>query len=550
MKNIFKYALGTILGILCLMIILIIPYYTYNNYKNKKIKLFNNNVLYINNFHNNDNYDYVNAIINAIINAKNDKNIKGIIIEVDNLNGFSKVKNIRDALKEFKKSKKFIYAYGQYISQLAYYLCSVADLIYLHPSGKLDIKGLSLSQTFYKKFAKKIGIKFNIFRHGKYKSAVEPFLYDKISNESREQYKNLLSSIWNYIINDISKSRHLDIKFINHFTNELYGEISNFSYKYNFIDKIAYYDEFINAIKNKNKYKINFLSINDYIEYLSSKKDNYKNKIAIIYAEGLIKQGEGINDIQDKNYELIINKIINDPSIKSVVLQINSKGGDAIASENIYHKLVLLKRKKPLIVSMGDYATSGGYYIAVAGNKILASPLSITGSIGVFGIIMTIKELTNKLGITQDYVSTNKNSIPFSINNIKNKYKNIMLKNMTYFYNKFITTISKERKISKDKINRIAQGKIWSGIDALKIGLIDSLGNLNDAIKIAAKQVNLKNYSIVNFPIKKESFIKKLLFNIFKNNNYYQIYNDNKNLLLQLKNNNIYIYTYTNISIN
>lgn len=199
---------------------------------------------------------------------------------------------------------------------------------------------------------------------------------------------------------------------------------------------------------------------------------------------------------------------------------------------------------------MGDYATSGGYYIAVAGNKILASPLSITGSIGVFGIIMTIKELTNKLGITQDYVSTNKNSRPFSINNIKNKYKNIMLKNMTFFYNKFITTISKERKISKDKINRIAQGKIWSGIDALKIGLIDSLGNLNDAIKIAAKQVNLKNYSIVNFTIKKESFIKKLLFNIFKNNNYYQIYNDNKNLLLQLKNNNIYIYTYTNISIN
>lgn len=347
MKNIFKYALGTILGILCLMIILIIPYYYTNytdntSYKNKKIKLFNNNVLYINNFHNND-YDYVNAIINA----KNDKNIKGIIIEVNNhnLNGFSKVKNIRDALKEFKKSKKFIYAYGQYISQLAYYLCSVADLIYLHPSGKLDIKGISISQTFYKKLAKKIGIKFNIFRHGKYKSAVEPFLYDKISHESREQYKNLLSSIWNYIINDISKSRNLDIKFINHFTNELYGENSTLSYKYNFIDKIAYYDEFINAIKNKNKYKINFLSINDYIEYLYSKKDNYKNKIAIIYAEGLIKQGEGLNDIQDKNYELIINKIINDPSIKSVVLQINSKGGDAIASENIYHKLVLLKRK-------------------------------------------------------------------------------------------------------------------------------------------------------------------------------------------------------------
>ncbi|WGH27753.1 MAG: signal peptide peptidase SppA [Candidatus Bostrichicola ureolyticus] len=547
MKNIIKYAFCTILTILGLIFLLNIIY-------NKKIKFYKNNVLQIN-----SNIDNLLNTIEAIKYAQTDKNIKGIIFEADSnlIGSISNIKNIRDALKEFKKSKKFIYSYGNNISQSAYYLCSVADLIFLNPLGQVNIKGLSLEQTFYKKLIKKIGAKFYIFRHGKYKSAVEPFLYTKISNENREQYTKLLNYIWNFIVNDISESRHLSKKTINLITNELYGINTELSYKYKIIDKIAYYDEFIDAIKNKLKSNnINFISIKDYLKFLSKQKKTHKNKIAIIYASGLIKQGVGTTDIQDKNYEFIINNIINDKSIKSVVLRINSTGGDAIASDNIFHKLILLKRKKPLIVSVGDYATSGGYYIALAGDKIIASPISITGSIGVFGMMVTFKGLIDKLGLTKDNIVTNNNSIPISLNNIKKQYKNIIFKNIEFIYDKFISNVSKERKISKYKINEIAQGKILSGNEALKKGLIDSLGSLNDAIKIAAKIVNIKDYSIVNFPIKKESFIKMIINKFFlKNNN--KDYNnllyiiDNlKNLLyiISLKD-DIKYYTYTNISI-
>ncbi|XOD68704.1 MAG: signal peptide peptidase SppA [Flavobacteriales bacterium AspAUS03] len=461
------------------------------------------------------------GILKAIEKAKGDENIKGISLELDQVKaGITQLKDIRAVLEDFKNSKKFIYTYGQQYSQEAYYLGSVADSVFLNPSGSIDFKGLSLEQPFYKKLAEKFGVNFTTYRHGKYKSITEPYTQNKMSQESREQSVRLLHDIWGNLITEIGQSRNIVPEKLNQIADELSGTIAELSYQNRLVDQLVYYDEFIKIIQTKLKIKstekVPFISLSDYIEHLPEKTS--KNNIAILYASGMILQGNGNQEIQDETYKNLITEIKDNPSIQAVVLRINSRGGDALASENIYRELLNLKKEKPLIVSLGDYAASGGYYIAAAGDQILASPISITGSIGVIGLIPDVKKLSEKLGITTDSVTTNANSIPFSpLSSVNSQYKKMMIQNIEKFYSTFISHVAQGRKMSFEQINAIAQGQIWSGKEALEKGLIDRLGNLNDAIKFAAKKAKIQKYAIVEFP--KSSLWSETLKNFYKNAN-------------------------------
>lgn len=527
MKSILKNALGTVLGIFLFMFIVTILLFIVNFIyftSNKNIKKTKNSILEIkldipftetminsSNLFSNSTELSLKKLINAIENAKIDKNIRGISLELNNLRlGITQIRDIRYALENFKKSNKFIYAYGEKYTQSAYYLGSVADLVFLNPFGNIELRGLNMEIQFYKKLTDKLGITFFSYKKGKYKSAIEPYTRNKMSYESKQQSIRILNSIWTDILKKISISRNISIKKLNKIADELSGMIAQSSLKDRLVDKLAYHDEFIIEIQKKlnidSNEKLSIISISDYINNIEYKK--YENNIALFYASGTIIQGNGNQEIQDNNYKRIIENIKNDNSIKAVVLRINSPGGDAIASANIYHELIKLKEYKPLIISLGDEAASGGYYIALSGDEIIASPMSIIGSIGVFGLLPSLNVFTHKIGITNDSIGTNKNSNTYSIfNGVNSQYKKIMLKNIENIYNNFKNIVAKRRNISIKKIESIAQGQLWTGKEAINIRLIDRFGNIDDAIKIAALKAKIEKYNIIEYP-KKQSWIE------------------------------------------
>lgn len=527
MKSILKNALATVLGIFLFMFITTILLFIVNFMfltSNNNIKITKNSILEIkldfpfkdnmgssSTLFSNSTEISLKKLINAIDHAKIDKNIKGISLEINNLRlGITQVKDIRYALEKFKKSNKFIYAYGEKYTQNAYYLSSIADLVCLNPFGNIDFRGLGMEIQFYKKLTDTLGITFFSYKKGKYKSAIEPYTKNKMSYDSKQQSIRILNSVWIDLLKEISVSRNISIKKLNQIADELSGMIAQSSLKNRLVDKLAYYDEFIIEIRKKlNIYpneKLSIISISDYINNIEYKK--YENNIALFYASGTITQGDGNQEIQDNNYKRIIENIKNDNSIKAVVLRINSPGGDAIAAANIYHELMLLKKYKPLIISLGDEAASGGYYIALSGNEIIASPISIVGSIGVFGLLPSLNIFSHKIGITNESIGTNKNSNTYSIfNEVNSQYKKIMYQNIENIYDNFKNIVSKRRNISIDKIESIAQGQLWTGNEALNIGLIDRFGNIDDAIKIAASKAKIEKYNIIEYP-KKKSWIE------------------------------------------
>lgn len=526
MKNILKNALGTVLGIFLFMFIVTMVVFIVNFMfltSNKNIKITKNSILEIkldlpfkdnmgssNTLFSNSTEISLKKLINAIENATIDNNIKGISLEINNLRlGITQIKDIRYALEKFKKSNKFIYAYGEKYTQNAYYLSSIANLVYLNPFGNIDFRGLGMEIQFYKKLTDTLGITFFSYKKGRYKSAIEPYIRNKMSYDNKQQSIRILNSVWINILQEISISRNISIKKLNQIADELSGMIAQSSLKNRLVDKLAYYDEFIIEIRKKlNIYqneKLSIIPISDYINNIEYKK--YENNIALFYASGTITQGDGNQEIQDNNYKRIIENIKNDNSIKAVVLRINSPGGDAIASANIYHELIRLKKYKPLIISLGDEAASGGYYIALSGDDIIASPISIVGSIGVFGLLPSLNIFSHKIGITNDSIGTNKNSNTYSIfNGVNSQYKKIMFKNIENIYNNFKNIVSERRNISIEKIESIAQGQLWTGKEALDIGLIDRFGNIDDAIKIAASKAKIKTYNIIEYP-KQKSWI-------------------------------------------
>lgn len=451
-------------------------------------------------------------MVKAIQQAKNDDKIKGISIENDHIGGgMTQLDDIRAALEDFKKSGKFVYAYGNMVSQPSYYLGSVADKYFLNPAGGIELKGLSAEVMYMKSFADKYGIGMQVIRHGKYKSAVEPYLRDDMSPENKEQLSTLLKDVWSVNSKKIADSRKIDTTQFRTVVDSLYGIIPDLALKNKLADQLLQKSEYDNLMKEKMKLskdeKLNKISFSNYVS--SFAKDNTKssNQVAVLYASGTILNGEGYDAVYEYNFLKQIKDLAKDDKVKSVVLRINSPGGSANASDEILFELQQLKKKKPLVISFGDYAASGGYYIAMGADKIYSNPNTLTGSIGVFGVLPNFKELAGRNGLTSHGVATNENSNYYSvINGATPGGLSMLTQSVEQTYKRFVHFVSANRKKSFEQIDAIGGGRVWSGTRAKQIGLVDELGTLSDAISFAAQKANMKNYDVAAYPKKLSKF--------------------------------------------
>jgi protease-4 len=460
-------------------------------------------------------HDGVTDILNAIEAAKNDDKIKGIsILNNQSQLGLAQMKSVRDKLEEFKKTGKFVYAYANNYSQGEYYLNSVANKVYLNPVGEVDFKGLSAEILYLKELQEKSGVKFEVIRHGKYKSAVEPFLAQEMSPENREQMTVLLHSVWSSIVADIAKSRKVTVAQLDAIANTLGARTPELALANKMIDKIAYEDEYHNAIRNllkvDKKEKYNSVSITDYAKTAALTVDDYSKDdiIAVIYAQGEIMSGEGdVNIIGEGSIKRSLEEARNDDDVKAIVLRVDSPGGSALTSELIWREIEITKKVKPVVVSMGNYAASGGYYIAANANRIFAEPNTITGSIGVFGMLPNMNQLGKNIGINAEQVKTHANASGYSIfEPIDENYKSYALESIEKTYATFLKRVAEGRNMSTAQVDAMAQGRVWTGMDAKKLGLVDEIGGLEAAIKYAAKLGKTTSYRTENFPEYEKNF--------------------------------------------
>lgn len=462
---------------------------------------------------------YLENILASIEHAKTDDHIKGISLKIEGFNGgLTQANDIRNALLDFKKSGKFIYAYSNNSSQLSYYVSSVADSVYQNPLGGILLQGMSSDVMFYKNAGDKYGVDFQVIRYGEFKSAVEPFFRTDLSDENKIQLNALLGDIWNNISNDISKSRKINPVTFQTITDSLYSYIPESGLKHKLYDKIIHEAEYDELIFNKLNLKESKSKTTDEIlaKHVVSLKDYYSrlnentssDKIAVLYASGEITEGDGFDGIQSKTYVKAIREIAKNKNIKALVLRVNSPGGSANASEEILFELSRLKKNMPIVVSFGDVAASGGYYIAQDSDRIFAQPNTITGSIGVFGMIPNAKTLVNNLGITTDGVKTNANAdqLKSIFNPLSDDTNRLMNKSVVLVYEKFVNHVARNRKMTFEEVNAVGGGRVWSGTSAKQIGLVDEFGNLNDAIKYAAKLAKIDDYTSESYPKRKESF--------------------------------------------
>jgi protease-4 len=538
MKSFFKYLLATMLGIILssilILFIIIGGIGAMMSSQNQVVDVKPHTVLHIqlsqpimDRSNNNpmENFDFstfkpiiqlgLNDILKNIEKAKNDSDIDGIYLDLTVIpSGIATIEEIRNALINFKESGKFILAYADMYTQPTYYLASVADKIYLNPEGLLTFVGLRAEMMFFKEAMEKLGVEPQIIRHGKFKSAVEPFMYNKMSDENREQVMTYMGSIWNQILEGISKERQISIKTLNDLADNLTlnnaqaavdnGLIDGLKYKDEIIDELA---ELTGTIKDKD---IEAVSLSKYTSVSEKKRKSIeKNKIAVIYASGNVIMGEGAEGtIGSDRISKAIRKARKDSSIKAIVFRVNSGGGSALASEVIWREVKLAQEVKPVIASLGDVAASGGYYIVAPAQKIIASPNTITGSIGVFGLLFNGKELlNNKLGIHVDVAKTNKFSDMGTFSRkLTAQEREVIQASVEDIYKTFTKHVAEGRNMTVEEVDEIGQGRVWSGANAIDIGLIDGFGGLEDAIKLAAEAANLESYKTVNLPILKEPF--------------------------------------------
>ncbi|GHV13460.1 signal peptide peptidase SppA [Bacteroidia bacterium] len=458
-------------------------------------------------------------VLASIKKAKENDKIKGIYIDAGMVSASSaSLKEIRDQLADFKSSGKFIVAYSDTYLQGCYYLSSVADKIIMNPQGNLDLHGLSVSPTFYKGLLDKIGIEMQIFKVGTFKSAVEPFMLDKMSDANREQVTSFLNDMWSTITSDISESRKMSVEKINLITDSLaLFRKPEICVQDGLLDTLLYepaVKEYIKTLVGVEEVKdVRFASIKDMTTVEFKKPSKSEDIIAVLYAEGSITNGSSKEGITDKRFVKEIEKLKNNDKIKAVVFRVNSPGGSAYASEQIWKAISDLKEKKPVVVSMGDYAASGGYYISCNASKIIAQPNTLTGSIGIFGMFPNFEGITKKVGLSYDNVKTNKMADFGDANRpMREDEKAAMQNYIERGYDLFLTRCSDGRGIPKDSLDLIAQGRVWTGAQALKIGLVDALGNLDTAIAEAAKLAKLEDYGLRSFP-KKEDFWANLFNN-------------------------------------
>ena len=443
--------------------------------------------------------------------AKNEK-IEGIYMEGGILSAYpAEVQELRQALLEFKKSGKWIIAYADTYSRSAYYLCSVADKVYLNPIGMLDWSGLSSNPMFFTGLMKKLGIKMQVFKVGTYKSAVEPYIAEQMSDANREQVSSYQQSIWNNMLKDVAKSRKTTVEALNSLADSLtILSGPEASVKGGLVDKLCYQDEVKKILKNKAKMEedesLRFVSISD-VALSEELNDKVDDEIAVYYAYGEIKEDitggfAQESAITSKQMTKDLQELREDDDVKAVVLRVNSPGGSAYASEQIWREVQLLSKEKPVIVSMGALAASGGYYISCGANKIFAEPTTLTGSIGIFGMIPDATELlTDKLGLSFDVVKTNAHSDFGAMGRPLNESEcRLMQAYINQGYELFTGRVAQGRNISQDSVKAVAEGRVWTGEQAMKIGLVDKLGNLNDAIAAAAKAAKIEKYSVGRYP--------------------------------------------------
>ena len=456
----------------------------------------------------------LNDILENIRKAKNDDDIKGIYLNLNNFSAGSLpiIEAIRRELLDFKQSGKFVVAFGDQISQSAYYLASTADKIFVTPQGNLDFRGFSLDMMFFKNTLQKLGIEAQVIRHGTFKSAVEPFTNEKMSDPNREQYSALLNSDFNHFLHEIEQSRNVSFDRLKNISDSMLVRTPEDAVNYGLIDSTLYYDEFVDVIKNmanRTGKTLNKVDMDSYASIHHGSSSGSRDRIAVIYALGEIMNSDGDpNTIGIKNITEAIKKAREDNHVKAIVMRVDSPGGDALTSDIIWREVEITKKVKPFVVSMGSVAASGGYYISCAADSIFAEPNTITGSIGVFGIIPNFKNFFNdKLGITFDGVQTGKFSdFPTVIRPMSTEEKNILQMEIDRIYKTFVSKVANGRNLRYTNVDSIAQGRVWTGMQAKEIGLVDNIGGLDYSIKAAAKMAKIQSYRVVEYPALKNIF--------------------------------------------
>jgi len=450
-------------------------------------------------------------ILAHIKEAKTDSRIKGIYVDVSAIQGgFASIEEIRNALIDFKKSGKFILAYSEVYTKGAYYLASVADKIYVNPEGMVDFKGFSTEIMFFKGALEKLDIEAQVIKVGTYKSAVEPYILDKMSKPNREQITSFLGSLYTHFLSNIAISRKIPVDSLSAIANTAAVQTATDAVKFRLVDGVKYKDEVLTELKSlcgiAQKKELRSVSISDYTPQSKELSKASADRIAVVYAVGEIVSGEGDDETMgSENISRAIRTARLDDKVKALVLRINSPGGSSLASDVIWREVELTKKVKPVIVSMGDVAASGGYYIACAADSIFAQPNTITGSIGVFAIIPNMKKFfNNKLGITFDEVKTSKFSEISITRPLSDDERLLLQAEVNNIYKTFTQKVANGRHKTPEFIDNIGQGRVWTGAEAIKIGLVDRLGNINDAVKSAAKKAGLKEYKLVDYPDQKD----------------------------------------------
>jgi protease-4 len=542
MKQFFKFVLATIIGILftCLILIFILIGIIASAGSDKTVDVDSNSILHIAFTYpiaertpknplaglsflgfDGDKAVGLNDILANIKRAKTDDNIKGIFLDESYmLSGQATTEEVRNALIDFKKSGKFIVAYSEIYTQGAYYLASVADKVYMNPKGIFEFSGFSQQVTFLKGALDKLGIEAQVIKVGTYKSAVEPYVLNKMSDANREQVTSYLGSLYDHFLNGISTARKVNRDTLFNIANNLNVQFPEDALKYKLVDGLKYKDEVLDELKQRTatakKSKLHSVDLADYTKSDGKTNDgeektSSKNRIAVIYASGDINGGEGSEgNIGSEGISKALREVRLDSKVKAVVLRVNSPGGSSLASDVIWREVKLTHDVKPIIVSMGDYAASGGYYISCAADSIIAEPNTVTGSIGIFALLPNMQKLFNdKLGITFDGVKTGKYADLGTTDRPLTAEERAILQNqVNRGYDDFTKHVAEGRKKTQAYINSIGQGRVWTGTQALKLGLVDRLGNINDAVAMAAKKANVKDYNLVSYPEQKSIFNK------------------------------------------
>lgn len=462
----------------------------------------------------------------SIAHAKNDDNIKGIYLEVSQtMTGFGSLEEIRNSLTDFRKSGKWVIAYNEVMSEGAYYLASAANKIYLNPQGEVEFNGLTVNIGFYKKMFDKLEIKPQIFRVGEFKSAVEPFLLEKMSAENRLQLTALANSINDHVLTGISESRNIEKPKLEEMSDKMLVRDAQLAVDLGLVDSLLYRDQFLQVLKNKMELgeedEVTFVKYNRYRKSFSNYKSS-KNEIAVIVAEGTIMPGEA-----DQNDQIIgadtfveeIRKARKNKDIKAIIIRVNSPGGEFKASDMMWREIELAKAAKPVIASMSDYAASGGYYLAMGCDTIVAQPNTITGSIGIFGMMFDLSNfLGNKIGITFDEVRTGEFGDTYTVTRpLTEEEKNFIQKNLNQYYETFTTKAAEGREVPHSDIQKVASGRVWTGAQALERNLVDVLGGFDDAVKIAAVKAGVQDDYKLRFYPKQKNFLEELVTNLEEN---------------------------------